>query len=80
VVSEAQLRNMPTMLVTAAVFPNVTDCSLKLFKKRFDRFVMLPIERTAARSRIANRTVPSPPRVRPVKFGLPTSMSNQPVS
>ena len=79
VVREKQPLNMLVIFVTAAVPFNTTDCSLIKLVKRLLKFVMLPIERTATRSNIANLTL-LPPRVMLVKLGLPTSMSNQPVS
>ena len=79
VTREAQSLNMLLMFVTDAVLGKLNDCNFLKPLNKFDKFVTLPIERTAARSHIANLTL-LPPRVMLVKLGLPTSMSNQPVS
>ena len=79
VIKEWQPANMLLMLVTDAVLPNTTNCNFRKPPNKFDKFVTLPSERTAARSHIANLTL-LPPKVMLVKLGLPTSMSSQPVS
>ena len=81
VVRETQLLNVFCICVTDAVLPNTTDCSLRKLRKRFDKLVTPPMERTAARSHIANRTL-VPPIVNPdaVSCGPLNSRSSQPVS